>query len=153
MAPPSTKPAPYGPPGVPLGPGLNSMNRLDLKDRIAIVTAAARGIGYAVAERVLRSGGAVSVWDRDAQRLGEVRKSRCSLAERGVTLNQASVRNVGTCRPDVKGEAQAHGLRKINRTNTGHRDGGACSRNAGLSKGARPKRRPRDHINLERNLS
>ena len=51
------------------------MNQLDLKDRIAIVTGAARGIGYAVAERVLRSGGAVSLWDRDAQRLHEVSAS------------------------------------------------------------------------------
>jgi hypothetical protein len=30
----------------------------------------------------------------------------------GVTLIQASVRNLGTCRPDVKGEIQAEGLRE-----------------------------------------
>jgi hypothetical protein len=46
-----------------------------------------------------------------------------------VTLNQASVRNVGTCRPDVKGEAQADDLRKSERTNAGHRGGGARIRN------------------------
>lgn len=50
----------------------NPMNQLDLKDRISIVTGGARGIGYAVAERILRSGGAVSLWDRDTQRLAEV---------------------------------------------------------------------------------
>jgi 2-dehydro-3-deoxy-L-rhamnonate dehydrogenase (NAD+) len=47
------------------------MNQLDLRDRVAIVTGGARGIGYAVAERILRSGGRVSLWDRDRPRLDE----------------------------------------------------------------------------------
>jgi NAD(P)-dependent dehydrogenase (short-subunit alcohol dehydrogenase family) len=47
------------------------MNKLDLNGRVAIVTGAARGIGYSVAERVLRSGGSVSLWDRDSGRLTE----------------------------------------------------------------------------------
>jgi hypothetical protein len=33
----------------------------------------------------------------------------------GVTLIQALVRNLGTCRPDAKGEIQAEGLRKDER--------------------------------------
>jgi 2-dehydro-3-deoxy-L-rhamnonate dehydrogenase (NAD+) len=45
------------------------MNQVDLKQRVAIITGGARGIGYAVAERVLRSGGMVSLWDVDAARL------------------------------------------------------------------------------------
>jgi 3-oxoacyl-[acyl-carrier protein] reductase len=45
------------------------MNQIDLKQRVAIITGGARGIGYAVAERVLRSGGMVSLWDIDAARL------------------------------------------------------------------------------------
>jgi len=46
----------------------------------------------------------------------------------GVTLAQALVRNIGTCRPDVKGEAQANSLRKSQSTDAGHRDGVARSR-------------------------
>jgi 3-oxoacyl-[acyl-carrier protein] reductase len=45
------------------------MNQIDLKQRVAIITGGARGIGYAVAERVLHSGGMVSLWDIDAARL------------------------------------------------------------------------------------
>ena len=49
----------------------------------------------------------------------------------GVTLIQASVRNLGTCRPDAKGEIQAEGLRKDESTDAGHRGGDACSRGEG----------------------
>jgi 2-dehydro-3-deoxy-L-rhamnonate dehydrogenase (NAD+) len=41
------------------------MNVYDLKDRVAIVTGGAQGIGLAVATRILASGGKVSLWDRD----------------------------------------------------------------------------------------
>ena len=41
----------------------------------------------------------------------------------GVTLIQALVRNVGTCRPDVKGETQVRGPHKGESTNAGHRGG------------------------------
>lgn len=49
--------------------------------------------------------------------------------EGGVTLIQAWVRNVGTCRADAKGDAQAGGPRKRLSTNAGYRDGVAHSRN------------------------
>ena len=48
-----------------------------------------------------------------------------------MTLIQALVRNVGTCRPDAKGEAQGHSLRKGERTDAGHRGGVARSRDEG----------------------
>jgi hypothetical protein len=45
-----------------------------------------------------------------------------------VTLIQALVRNVGTCRPDAKGEVQAGCNRKDESTDAGHRGGAARSR-------------------------
>ncbi|UCH73346.1 MAG: SDR family oxidoreductase [Rhodospirillales bacterium] len=41
------------------------MHKYDFAGRSAIVTGGARGIGYAVAERLLDSGAAVSLWDID----------------------------------------------------------------------------------------
>jgi 2-dehydro-3-deoxy-L-rhamnonate dehydrogenase (NAD+) len=40
-------------------------NKIDLTDRIAVVTGGAQGIGRAIAERFLESGAAVCLWDRD----------------------------------------------------------------------------------------
>ena len=42
------------------------MNTYDFDQRVAIVTGGGQGIGLTVAERMLASGGSVSVWDRDA---------------------------------------------------------------------------------------
>lgn len=45
------------------------MNSYDFSDRVVIVTGGAQGIGRAVVERVLSSGGKVSIWDRDGDLL------------------------------------------------------------------------------------
>ncbi len=42
------------------------MNQIDLKGQVGVVTGGAQGIGQAIAERLLDSGGSVSLWDRDA---------------------------------------------------------------------------------------
>lgn len=48
------------------------MNAFDLRDRTAVVTGAAQGIGLAIAERLIESGARVAAWDRDSERLREV---------------------------------------------------------------------------------
>jgi 3-oxoacyl-[acyl-carrier protein] reductase len=47
------------------------MNVYDLKERVAVVTGGAQGIGLAVANRILASGARVSIWDRDKELLGK----------------------------------------------------------------------------------
>ena len=47
------------------------MNKLDLDGRSCVITGGASGIGFAVAQRVIASGGRVSLWDRDAGALGK----------------------------------------------------------------------------------
>jgi 2-dehydro-3-deoxy-L-rhamnonate dehydrogenase (NAD+) len=51
------------------------MNRIDLDGRVAVITGGAQGLGHAIAERMLASGAAVSLWDADAARLAEAKGS------------------------------------------------------------------------------
>jgi len=57
------------------------MNQIDLKGRKAIVTGGARGIGYAISQRLLQSGAAVALWDRDAAALAEAVNSLQAFGE------------------------------------------------------------------------
>jgi len=41
------------------------MNQLDFGGRHAVVTGGATGLGYAIAQRLIHSGGSVTLWDRD----------------------------------------------------------------------------------------
>ena len=45
------------------------MNQLDFKNRAAIVTGGAQGIGLAIAKRLVASGAKVRIWDRDEKLL------------------------------------------------------------------------------------
>jgi 2-dehydro-3-deoxy-L-rhamnonate dehydrogenase (NAD+) len=45
------------------------VNQIDLKDRVAVVTGGAQGIGFATTQRMLQSGARAVVWDIDPGRL------------------------------------------------------------------------------------
>jgi len=51
------------------------MNAIDLTGQTAVVTGGANGIGYAVAERLCRSGARVAVWDLNAEQGEEAAKA------------------------------------------------------------------------------
>ena len=59
---------------------LQPMNQIDLSGRNAVVTGGARGIGYAIAQRLLQSGASVSVWDVDPEAAAE---AKAGLSEHG----------------------------------------------------------------------
>ena len=59
------------------------MNRIDLEGRGAVVTGGGQGIGRAIAERLLASGAAVALWDRDRPL---VEATRDELASQGDVL-------------------------------------------------------------------
>ena len=56
------------------------MNKIDLQGKNAIVTGGARGIGFAIAQRLLASGAACSLWDRD---VGALHSAAQALAASG----------------------------------------------------------------------
>ena len=70
------------------------MNQIDLNGRVAAITGGARGIGYAVAERMLKSGASVVLWDVTA---GRLKSSQAELSKLG---------KVETCVVDITDEAQ-----------------------------------------------
>lgn len=51
------------------------MNVYDLRERVAVVTGGANGIGFHAAKRLLESGARVSLWDHSTERLAEAARS------------------------------------------------------------------------------
>jgi NAD(P)-dependent dehydrogenase (short-subunit alcohol dehydrogenase family) len=70
------------------------MNRIDLHDRVAVITGGAQGLGYATALRMLESGASVMLWDIDANRVEHARgelSGRGSVASAVVLVNNAGI--------------------------------------------------------------
>jgi len=55
------------------------MNTINLSGRVAVITGGARGIGFATAERFLRSGAKVAIWDIDGARAKQSAKELSAL--------------------------------------------------------------------------
>jgi 3-oxoacyl-[acyl-carrier protein] reductase len=68
------------------------MNMLDFNDRHAVVTGGATGLGYAIAARLIASGGSVTLWDRDfeaAQRAAGVLGVKAQAVEVDVARHES----------------------------------------------------------------
>ena len=99
------------------------MNQIDLKGRVAVITGGAQGIGYAVAERMLKSGAEVVLWDIDAARLAEAEDALAKLGK--VTTSIVEL----TMAPDIAAATadavKAHGRIDILVNNAGITGGNA----------------------------
>jgi 3-oxoacyl-[acyl-carrier protein] reductase len=101
------------------------MNKLDLAGRVAIVTGGARGIGLAVARRMVASGAAVSIWDMDAAKAEE---SRAALAADGtVTAEVLDLSDEAAVAEATAKTVAAHGKLDILVNNAGITGGNAPS--------------------------
>jgi len=83
------------------------MNQLDLKGRVAVITGGAQGIGYAVAERMLNSGGTVALWDINAAQLAKAREALAPLGTVSTTAVELS--DEASVQAGTNAAVQTHG--------------------------------------------
>jgi 2-dehydro-3-deoxy-L-rhamnonate dehydrogenase (NAD+) len=93
------------------------MNQLDLKQRVAVITGAARGIGYAAARRALQSGAAVSVWDVDGEKAESARQELSPLGT--VSARQVELTDCASVEAAAEATAATHGRIDILVNNAG----------------------------------
>jgi 2-dehydro-3-deoxy-L-rhamnonate dehydrogenase (NAD+) len=70
------------------------MNQLDFGGRHAVVTGGATGLGFAIAERLIASGGSVTLWDRDEAASG---KAAAALGARAWAVAVDVSRHASVC--------------------------------------------------------
>ena len=93
------------------------MNTIDLSGRVAVITGAARGIGYAAAERFLASGAKVAIWDIDGERAGA---SAAALSKLGtVTVHQVELTDEAAVQAAAAETLSLHGKIDIAVNNAG----------------------------------
>ena len=68
------------------------MNKINLEDRVAIVTGGAQGFGLAITKRFIESGAKVLIWDKDSEYLNKVDLKNTQKIEVDVS-NYKSVEN------------------------------------------------------------
>lgn len=82
-----------------------NVNDINLKDRIAIITGGAQGIGLAIAQRFLKSGAKVVLWDLNQPRLDSARTQLLAESGQGEvfiqTVNIANLDNVEAATKEV----------------------------------------------------
>jgi 3-oxoacyl-[acyl-carrier protein] reductase len=101
------------------------VNRIDLQDRVAVITGGAQGLGHAVAERMLRSGAVVRLWDIDAARLDA---ARATLGELGtVTTDVVELTDEAAVAAATERAVGAHGRIDILVNNAGITGGNAAT--------------------------
>jgi NAD(P)-dependent dehydrogenase (short-subunit alcohol dehydrogenase family) len=93
------------------------MNQIDLRQRKAVVTGGAQGLGFSIASRLIASGATVSLWDRDEDLL---RKAGEELGIQGqVSLEMVDVASPESVDAATKSAVQKHGRIDILVANAG----------------------------------
>ena len=93
------------------------MNQIDLAQRVAVVTGGAQGIGYAIAQRMLRSGATLVLWDRDAAQLAQAQESLSALGP--VSTHRVELTDETAVEAATRAALDAHGRIEILVNNAG----------------------------------
>jgi 3-oxoacyl-[acyl-carrier protein] reductase len=83
------------------------VNQLDLNGRVAVITGGAQGIGYGVAQRLLKSGAGVALWDIDGPLLEKAHEALNGLGK--VTANIVELTDETAVVQATQAVLEAHG--------------------------------------------
>ena len=99
------------------------MNQIDLAQRVAVVTGGAQGIGHAIAQRMLRSGATLVLWDRDAAQLAAAQETLSALGP--VSTHHLELTDESAVEAATRAVLDAHGRIDILVNNAGITGGNA----------------------------